>query len=146
MIGKNLIEHWASAHYSLDVRADYLSGYEEENFKLITPSGQKFILKACSDGIQKSALGGQTALLECLSATSLSLYFPKVIRNGEGESMTTVQKDGQSYLLRIYEFLEGKFWHEPQLFPDDLLENTGSFLGKMDRALADFDHPGLHRN
>ena len=64
-----------------------------------------------------------------------------------GEETVPVQaQDGATHLVRLVHYLPGVPLAEVKPQPSALLRDLGRKLGELDRALADFDHPAVHRD
>lgn len=133
-------------HYGLDVEARLLNGYDEMNYLLTDKQRKKYILKVANDDQGVQMVNAQVRMINHLASSSLAGRFQKVLKNQEGSFLTVVPNGERNWYLRVLSFLEGTFWYESESFTPELFENLGKFLGQMDRALADFSEPALHRS
>lgn len=140
------IQEIVKTYYNLDVEVLSLNGYDEDNFLLHDSTVKKFILKAGTDEQGRESVNAQVHMLNHLSKTPLENKFQKIIPNIEGDFITTMAKNSKSYYIRILSFLEGTFWYQSKNFSEELFENLGRFLGKMDKSLEGFSDSGLHRD
>ncbi len=111
--------------YGLDARATALPGELDLNFRL-DADGSRYVLKLHHAGAD---LALEDAVLEHLSAV------PGVPRLAGPTSVL----DGRT--VRLLSWIDGVAWAQR---PGDLAE-LGREVARVDRALADFDHPQLMR-
>ncbi len=140
------IENWVANYYGIEVKASVLNGYDELNFLLVEKSGKKNILKVSNSSHDYFFLEAQVKILQHLAKTDIASQFQTYTLNKKGETLTEIIVDEQTYYIRILSFLEGTFWVEAPAKNKALFENLGTFLGKMDKGLEGFKHPGMHRH
>ncbi len=134
-----------SREYGINASLQALPGYEEQNFRVTTSAGNTFLLKIADETASLTFLEAQIAILQHLAKSDLSEKFQHCIPNAGGNFITQLNLEGQVYYVRLYTFIDGQFWVDQQFRPEGLHRSLGSFLGKMDRHLADFSHAGMHR-
>ena len=140
------IENWVANYYGIEVKASVLNGYDELNFLLTEKSGKKNILKVSNSSHDYFFLEAQVKILQHLAKSDLAAEFQVTTLNKKGETLTEIIVEETTYYIRILSFLEGSFWVEAPVKNKALFENLGSFLGKMDKSLVGFKHPGMHRH
>ena len=140
------IENWVANYYGIEVKASVLNGYDELNFLLVEKSGKKNILKVSNSSHDYFFLEAQVKILQHLAKTDIAAQFQTYTLNKKGETLTEIILDEHTYYIRILSFLEGSFWVEAPAKNKVLFENLGIFLGKMDKSLLSFKHPGMHRH
>jgi Ser/Thr protein kinase RdoA (MazF antagonist) len=69
-------------------------------------------------------------------------FCQRVVPTPSGEEIITVDA---RHLVRMVNYIDGKPLAHVSQSPE-LLRDLGRKLGKLDRALADFDHPAIHRD
>ncbi len=134
-----------SLHYQLNGTLKDLPGYIDQNF-LLTTTTQQYIVKVANSAEPVEELAMQNAAMAHL--TSKALPVPCAVKNQRKSAITSIcDEQGQSYSLRVLTYLEGSFYadaptgvHQPHLW-----QALGAFVGKLDLALADFDHVGGYR-
>ena len=116
----------------------------DQNFLITNSAGEKFVLKIANALDEPAFLEAQNAVLKFL-AKRVS-FCQRVVLTSSGEEITTVQgPSGAGHLVRMVHYIDGvPLAREDQ--PPKLLRDLGRKLGKLDRALADFDHPAVHRD
>jgi 4-aminobutyrate aminotransferase-like enzyme/Ser/Thr protein kinase RdoA (MazF antagonist) len=65
---------------------------------------------------------------------------------GGQQILTTDGSQAAGHFVRLLSWLPGKPLATANPHDADLLFSLGAFFGRLDRALADFDHPGVHRD
>lgn len=126
--------------FGVRARASVLPSERDQNFLLDAGAeGAKFVLKIANAMESRALLDAQNEVLEHLG-TRIS-FCPRVVPALNGELISTEA----DHLVRLVTYLQGmplaKVTHTPELLSD-----FGRKLGQLDRALADFDHPAVHRD
>lgn len=142
---KEDIRQLAKAHYGLFVSVKTLYGYDELNYLLTDKLGKKYIFKVANEKQGYHFLDAQVKILKHLAASSVANYFQKYYLNTEGNELTQLNINGNSYFLRVLSFLEGTFWAGSKKITDSLYLDLGNFMGRLDKALINFSHPAVHR-
>lgn len=140
------IQDLVKEHYGLNVTVIALNGYDELNFLLSNEKNEKYILKVSNESHPFPFLEAQVNIIKHLTKSAISDCFQHFSINKEGEELTKIVSDSQTYYIRILNFLEGTFWVDEKVKTNELHHNLGAFLGNMDHALKDFSHPAMHRN
>ena len=119
----------------LIARARRLPSERDQNFLLTDDSGQQFVLKVANVAESRDFLEAQYAVLDYL-AERVS-FCQRVI----GEIA-----EFEGHLVRLVTYLPGVPLAEIKPHTPGLLHDLGQKLGQLSRALADFDHPAVHRD
>lgn len=125
--------------FGLGATARVLPSERDQNFLLTNDAGEKFVLKIANALESRELLEAQNAMLDHLEPRIS--FCPRVLRSLNGKRI----EEHLNYFVRVMTYLPG----EPlALVPHSpaLLHDLGRKLGQMDRALADFDHPAVHRD
>lgn len=139
------IEQLAKEQYQLTAAAKELNGYDELNFLLTDDAGKKYIFKIATDEHGYDFLDAQVKIINHLAASNVSNKFQQFVLNTNGQTLTTIERNGRNYYLRILSFLEGTFLVDATQYSDELFLNLGKLLGEMDKALQNFSHLAMHR-
>ncbi len=131
-------ESIARQFYGLTAAAAPLPGELDANFKLTTPSGVHFVLKIAHPVRDDALLDFENRMMAHLTGARV----PQVIPAPDGREIVTLHGGARA---RLISWLPGeplaRVPHSPQL-----LHQLGILLGELDRALADFTHPSMHRD
>ena len=128
----------ARRFYGLDAEASPLPSERDQNFLLVTPAGERFVLKIANATEEHGILEAQSAAMIHLAHTGVT---PCVLPAKSGE---TIVRTDDGYAVRLLSWLSG----EPLGTRDRssaLLEDLGFRLGQIATSLASFDHPAVHR-
>ena len=112
-----------------------LPSERDQNFLVTDESGQQFVLKVANTAESRDFLEAQNAVLAYL-AERVS-FCQRVI----GEIA-----ECEGHLVRLVTYLPGAPLAEIKPHTPGLLHDLGQKLGQLSRALADFDHPAVHRD
>ena len=125
--------------------ASALPSERDQNFLIATPEDERFVLKI-SNGLEDPAfLDAQQCVLEQLAKATA--FCPRIIPTRSGTAMFTVNMPlGSRHDARLVTYLPGVPMARVRHHSPELLRDLGRCLGTMDIALADFDHPALHRH
>lgn len=134
----------AAEHFGIRGVARQLPSERDQNFLITNSAGEKFVLKIANALEEPAFVEAQNAVLKHL-ANRIS-YCQRVVPTSPGEEIITVQGSGDArHLVRMVNYIDGVPLAEVRQ-PPELLRDLGRKLGKLDRALADFDHPAVHRD
>jgi 4-aminobutyrate aminotransferase-like enzyme len=132
--------------YGLEADASPLPSERDQNFLLTVtgPSarasrGDRFVLKIANAAEEPALLEAQNALMEHVAHLDLC---PRVLPTTSGE---VVARGPGGHGIRLLTWLPGAPLGATANPPESLFEDLGRRLGQLDRALAGFDHPALHR-
>ncbi|MCA9958057.1 MAG: aminotransferase class III-fold pyridoxal phosphate-dependent enzyme, partial [Anaerolineales bacterium] len=131
--------------YDLTATAVSLPSDRDQNFRLTAPDGRQFVLKIANSREDPAMLEAQQSAL--LVVGEGNGRYPHIIPTVNGRLHTTVAAaDGTAYLLWLITHLPGIPLARARRHTPALLADFGRTLGELDRALAGFDHPALHRH
>ncbi len=134
-------EALVARHYGLQARAQTLPGELDHNF-LLTTSQVRFVLKIGNPAQTRADLDFQNRALEHLRDFE---GVPRLVPSRAGEETVTIQREGQTHLVRLLTCLPGEPLASRPDRPPALLRDLGAFLARLDRALSDFRHPAAGR-
>src|SRR5262249_19313899 len=133
--------------YGLDAEASPLPSERDQNFLLTLErpsSPARFVLKIANATEDRELLGAQNAAIRHIAAT------PDVCRGvvatTTGDDIATVASGaGRSHHVRLLTWLPGAPMASVRHRTPSLHLDLGRRIGEVDRALATFDHPAVHR-
>ncbi|HET8727652.1 MAG TPA: aminotransferase class III-fold pyridoxal phosphate-dependent enzyme, partial [Alphaproteobacteria bacterium] len=123
-----------------------LAGELDQNFLLTAEDGSRYVLKVYHAGADRAVLDFQNRALEHVGARDPGLPVPRPVADRNGRLIATVDlPDGSERLVRLLEWLPGRLLGETRPYGAALLRSLGAYLGRLDRALADFAHSAMDR-
>ncbi|ASP48848.1 aminotransferase class III-fold pyridoxal phosphate-dependent enzyme [Cognaticolwellia beringensis] len=133
-------------HYNLAGTLKKLPGYCDQNLRLTTTDNVHYIVKVANSAEPRLELEMQNAAMAHLTLKKCAV--PHALVNKNAQTITTIKNSQQqAFCLRVLTYLPGDFYvdanslsHNPELWSD-----LGQFMGNIDLALADFEHPGAYR-
>src|SRR5829696_4055453 len=135
----------AGEHFGICATAHQLPSERDQNFLLTNDAGQKFVLKVANALEKPEFLEAQNAVLKHL-ARRVSFCQRLVTTNSGKEIVKVRAENGATHLVRVVDYLPGVPLAQVRPHTPELLEDLGSKLGQLRHALADFDHPAVHRD
>jgi Ser/Thr protein kinase RdoA (MazF antagonist) len=131
----------ASLHYGLSVTARLLAAERDQNFKLTDAAGGHCALKISHPGEDPAVTDFQARLLVHISERDPKLPIPGVVPSRTGEMVVThTTPDGVIHRVRLLQWLDGTALGEIEP-KAAVCTALGSFLAKLDLAMAGFEHP-----
>ncbi len=122
-----------------------LPSERDQNFLMTTETGDRFVLKIANGLEDCIMLDAQTLAMQQLSQHVT--FCPRVVSAKSGAVISQVQAmTGEKHFVRLVSYLPGKPLGELKRHSPGLLYDLGRCVGRMDRAMADFEHPGAHRD
>jgi Ser/Thr protein kinase RdoA (MazF antagonist) len=131
----------ASELYGIDVSASALPSERDQNFLLATSAGDRYVLKVANAAEDRAMLEAQNAAMA--HAARRVAFCPRVLPTTAGDTIGIAA--GSGHLVRLVTYLDGIPLAEAGSRTTVLLESLGRAVGRLDMALADFDHPAIHR-
>ena len=125
--------------YGFESTASPLPSERDQNFLLVTTAGDRFVLKIANATEAFEMLDAQNAAMEHLSALGLC---PRLVPTTDGQQ---ISRAPSGHFVRLVTWVPGVPLGTCESRPDSLLEDLGAKLGQLSTALADFDHPAIHR-
>ena len=144
-ISDTLAHEIGFAHFGLEGPVARLASERDQNFHF-GGKGSGAVLKIVNAAEPDEALRFQVAMIGHIKRIDPALAVPPVRRSKSGEELPVIEiGKGQRHLIRAVDYLKGTPLAEMAKSPA-LLASFGSFLGRLDRALQSFGHPGAHRD
>lgn len=136
-------EQLVHEHYGFSGSAESMVGEYNQNFQIDAKGGARFVLKISAE--PREALELQSQVLDYL--TGHDFPCPAVQRTRQGNSLWQLHDDeGALYHGWMLSYLPGQLWAQNERSSAKLLEELGRMLGKLDRLLLGFSHPGARRS
>lgn len=136
---------FAKELYGITATAATLTSERDQNFLLTTPDGCQYVLKIANAQEERATLELQNLTLQHV-ATHSAIPVAHLQTTLNGQTIATVTgAAGTSHFVRLLTYLPGKPLGTVKPHAPELLYNLGEYLGKLDKALATFDHPAADR-
>lgn len=131
--------------WGLDVTVKPLVSERDQNFRLRTGDGRRFVLKIANAAEDTEVTDFQIkALLHIAArvrAAQMPVRVPEVVVTRDGADHVILHQDGARHVVRIVTFIAGTPLAE-RLPSPALAAHMGIFLAHLGRALQGFTHPG----
>ena len=124
-------------------RAEPLSGERDANFLIEDDEGERFVLKvgAAAESVVRFAL--QDELVRHARKRDPGLLLPAALPTPAGDQAVTRRFGPDECPVRLFPYFDGVPLSTFRRRPAALLASVGRLVGRLQRALAGFDHPGL---
>ncbi len=122
-----------------------LDSERDQNFRVRAAQGE-FTLKIVNAAEPATAMAFQAALLGHVEAVDPALPLPRVVPLIDGRTFGDVEgPTGERHAVRLVTYLPGVPFAQADLSPN-LFQALGRVLGRLDRALVSFGHPGAFKD
>jgi Ser/Thr protein kinase RdoA (MazF antagonist) len=130
------------AEYGLEGDWNPLDGERDQNFRLVTATGDAFVVKIAGPDEDPALTDFQVQALLHLERGSPEIPVPRLRRTSSGDCLSeVVDEAGVRHAIRVVSFLPGIPYGDGS-FPDaEHLQQIGAFMAGMVNALAGFEHP-----
>jgi 4-aminobutyrate aminotransferase-like enzyme/Ser/Thr protein kinase RdoA (MazF antagonist) len=133
-------------HYELDVASHTrLDGESELTERIVTKSGESFVVKVGAPGRGKTDVEVELAVLEHLEQAQLDFMVPRVRRTTDGATMRQIAASDGDRWLRVLTWVPGQSWRSVHVPDPSLLRKFGRTAASLVTALEGLDAPGLDR-
>jgi 4-aminobutyrate aminotransferase-like enzyme len=130
--------------YGLTGALSPLPSERDQNFRLESSSGERFVLKIANRREDPNLIDAQNAAMSHLEGT-VSVC-PSLVPTRSGEPVLLVPgSEGDLCPVRLLTYIDGIPLGKLEKKSPDLLLDLGRKLGILDRAMQEFDHPAFHR-
>lgn len=130
--------------YGLDASASALPSERDQNFLLTTAAGDRYVLKVANATEDRAMLDAQNAAMAHVASVALC---PRVLQTLSGDTIGIAPAHGgRTHFVRLVTYLDGVPLAEAGVRTPALVESLGRAVGRLDAALADFDHSAIHRD
>ncbi|HUL24141.1 MAG TPA: phosphotransferase, partial [Streptosporangiaceae bacterium] len=118
-----------------------LAGERDQNFRVDTAAGQRFLLKISNPADDGPVLAMQAAALRHIERVDPGLPVMRALPAGAGESWVEVPgPDSRTYPARLFTFLPGQVAANTTLTTEAIWSH-GQITARLGRALRGFFHP-----
>ncbi len=140
-------EQIVAKHYGLRARATLLGSNQDCNFVIHGETDEILgVLKIANPAFNATELEAQDVAADRIADAEPSLRIAVPLPNKAGEKCTAITGllQGTAY-VRLLRYLSGGTLYESGYLPPSAVAGLGDVSGRVSRALAGFDHPGLDR-
>lgn len=131
--------------YGVRGQASALPSERDQNFLLLDQCGEKFVLKIANALEDRATLEAQRQAMEFVAEHAPPTQ--RVAPTLSGDFLVEVRSSsGVTHLARMVTWLPGVPLGAVKRRSPELLRDLGRRVGQIDRALAAFDHPAIHRD
>jgi 4-aminobutyrate aminotransferase-like enzyme/Ser/Thr protein kinase RdoA (MazF antagonist) len=134
----------ARDHFGIAGTATPLPSERDQNFLVETSTGNRTVIKIANANESRAMLEAQQAAIRHVG--NRHALVPTVIAAKTGGTLVEVPCDGQRHLAWAIRWIDGVTLATTRWRSSGLLEDFGGRIGTLRRALADFDHPAIHRD
>lgn len=131
----------AASQYGIHASVHPLVSERDQNYRLDTDDGKRFVLKISNQAEQLEVIDFQNQALLYVEESDASLPLPRVIPNLHGQLHCSVEHEGKTYFVRVLSWLDGLLLDEAEASAG-LGKQLGRLLARLGLALDGFDHPG----
>src|SRR5215510_13807978 len=131
--------------YGLDAAASRLPIERDQNVLLQDRSGEKYVLKIANALEDRALLDAQQqAMARVAERAPLG---QRIAPTRSGALLSEIRSAfGMRHFVWMVDWLPGVALGDLKRHSPELLRDLGRRVGRIDRALADFDHPAIHRD
>src|SRR5215470_7924259 len=131
--------------YGLDVAASPLPSERDQNFLLQDRSGGKYVFKIANSLEDRALLEAQQQAMARVAERAPRGQ--RIAPTQSGALLSEIRSaSGTRHFVWMVDWLPGVALGDLKRHSPELLRDLGRRVGRIDRALADFDHQAIHRD
>lgn len=130
----------AHAHFGIEASADALPSERDQNFKLTSGDGRRFVLKIANANEDRSALEFENAALEHIRRNAPGFPVPRIVAGDDGPIVEVTGATGATSLVRVMSWIDGRSLRDVAVGAALEFE-LGATLATLGTALRGFFHP-----
>ncbi len=141
-------EQMAMEYFGIRARAGNLVSERDQNFRLQSEDGEKYVLKIANPAESAQVLEFQSAALEYAGLCNPNLALPRLVRSAGGEIIHAHAHANTTYLLRVVTWLDGVPLSDRghgKTSPA-LRRAMGQFLAHLNKAMQGYFHPAAQHD
>lgn len=131
--------------YEIDADLSKLYGELDDNFLLVTQSGEKRILKIMHEGCDPQRVDLQYRAMAHLVDAASELNLPRVIPTTAGQAYVDHAVDGVNRLVWSLTYCPGTILEDIRPQTDRLIRSFGRTMAILDLGLKSFAHPAMRQ-
>ncbi len=131
-----------SADYGLEGQWKPLVGERDQNFRLTSSQGDRYVVKIAGPDEKPGITEFQVEALLFLERTSPHIPVPRIVPTQSGANLSQITNAKEvNHALRVVSYIDGIPYGDGE-FPDaEHLQKIGAFMAGMVNALESFEHP-----
>ena len=134
------------SHFGLVGDVDSLPSWRDQNFRVVTDGGDRFVLKIANADEPMALLDLQTDALAFLADRDIGIDLPKTVPTMAGDrGVAAPGRNGATHWVRLLTYVHGEVLGGIRPRTPALLESFGEAIGRLDTELATFDHQAAVR-
>ncbi|MGD8383999.1 MAG: phosphotransferase [Lysobacterales bacterium] len=135
------LQEIAAEYYGVRGSLQMLEGERDQNCRITSSDGQRYVLKISSAGEDPAVIDFQVQALLHIEHTDPGIPVPRMVRGTDGGLAYPLVIDGRRHQLRLLTYLPGMLYHHGAAPTPGGLYHVGKFLARLNLALAGFSHP-----
>jgi len=133
--------------YGLNLSATMLTSERDQNYLLKEKAGSKYVLKISHAAESLDVLEMQHAALAHIFLHDPEMQLPHPVNTLDGELIFRHKAaSNENHYIRMVEYVPGELMKDLEKQTKGLINDLGSFLGRLDLALHGFEHPAARRS
>ena len=134
------------SHYGIVGDVESLPSWRDQNFRVVSDGGDRFILKIANADEPMAVLDLQSDTLAFLADRDIGIELPRTVPTKTGDrGLSAPGQDGDSHWVRLLTYVKGEVLGTVRPRTPALLESLGEAIGRLDAVLSGFDHPAAVR-
>jgi 4-aminobutyrate aminotransferase-like enzyme/Ser/Thr protein kinase RdoA (MazF antagonist) len=138
-------QNFVKENYNIEGTASSLPSERDQNFLIEASNGENFVLKIANSLEDPGMLEAQQkAMMHVASQIPLC---QRVVADRNGKTISKIEAEsGSKHFIWLVTYLKGVLLGNIRRRSSALLKDLGRSIARLDRALATFDHPSVHRD
>lgn len=143
-VDQKIIVDLARTYFGIEASVEPLASYAGHNFLLSEHvTDAKYVLKISEPSESFWGLQAQNAIMHHLEGKDLPFLTPRPVQGINNQEIIELPGHDGEYYIRVLSFLPGTLLGDLSVHSNQLLEQWGQCLAKIDDALMDFKHEGF---
>ncbi|MGW0159139.1 aminotransferase [Mycobacterium sp. NPDC003323] len=134
-----------ATHYAFRKAVRSLGSQQDCNFTVIEEGVPVAVLKIANPAFTEPELTAQDAAAELIARAEPDLRVAVPLDTADGQKFAVAADGSGAGQIRLLPYLSGGTLNERGHLPPPAVAALGDIAGRVSRALAGFDHPGLDR-
>jgi Ser/Thr protein kinase RdoA (MazF antagonist) len=141
-LSEDLLAPFLREHWAIDGELNRLPGERDQNFRVTTSDGCRYVLKIASPLEDLALVDFQIQALLHLENSDPGIPVPRVRRSLDGNLTETLTTDRGDHPVRVLSWIDGERLEHFSPPSSGTIAQVGALQGRMCRAFQGFRHPG----